>query len=148
MAAITAAVDRRRKMYPAPLPVDYPMKASEAIVAGALVNIDSNGYAVSATESASDLLCVGVALETKTASATNGADSISVDTDGIYLFTHGTDDAAITEIGDVMYVVDNNTVDDAAATNTADIPAGVIYLRKDADEVWIRVGGHTAHTML
>jgi len=93
MAAITAAVDRRRKMYPAPLPVDYPMKASEAIVAGALVNIDSNGYAVSATESASDLLCVGVALETKTASATNGADSISVDTDGIYLFTHGTGDA-------------------------------------------------------
>jgi len=145
VSAITAAVDRRHKSGDL-APLDFPMlNDAGTIPAGALVNIDSNGYAVNASDTSGHLACPGIALETKTitTSQADGDETIKVATAGDWIIAHYTGDIAITDIGAVMYVMNNNSVDDVSAASTGSIPVGPIVKWIDADTVVVRLMGLT-----
>jgi len=97
----------------------YPMASSVTILKGCLVNLSATHYAQHASDTASEM-CIGIAHETKTNTGADGADFIQV--------RHGADeDLVLTHaVGNVdltVYVLDNQTVGLAAATNN-DIPVG------------------------
>ncbi len=97
--------------------------AAVKIPKGALVNINSSGYATNATDAASETFA-GVAYETVDNSAGNAGDlSIRVQTTGTFVFVDGGGNGAQTDVGVEFNVVDNQTVTDAATSNN--LVAGV-----------------------
>jgi hypothetical protein len=90
--------------------LEYPVKASTRIYAGAMVAVDGTGYAVPAGNATGHKF-VGVALEQvdNTAGA-NGAVLIRVRTTGVYDF--GAISISQANVGADMYVVDDQTFDD------------------------------------
>jgi hypothetical protein len=98
-------------------PTAYPVKASTKIYAGAMVAIDTTGYAVPAADAAGQKV-MGVARNTadNSASAVNGAITVLVDSWKTFTFNATSITQAM--VGNVMYVVDDNTFDDAIGTNS------------------------------
>ena len=134
MTAISAIKDTRRQEG-----VILPFAVEEAtkILEGALVSVNAAGYAVNATDAANDRV-VGVA--TKTADNTSGADGdihVEVWTDGVHDFVSGFS-ATIANVGDKVYVVDNQTVD-LAATTTNDVLVGIVVGVESTSKVRVRL---------
>ena len=104
----------------------YPFQvaASTKIPEGALVSINAAGYAVNATDAANDVF-VGVADETiDNSSGAAGAKKIKIRRTGVFTVVFaGT--ATIADVNTLVYVVDNQTVNLAAAT-TNDVLVGRI----------------------
>ena len=104
----------------------YPFQvaASTTIPEGALVSINAAGYAVNATDAANDVF-VGVADETiDNSSGAAGAKKIKIRRTGVFTVVFaGT--ATIADVNTLVYVVDNQTVNLAAAT-TNDVLVGRI----------------------
>jgi len=140
MAALTANSDRASKG--AGRIIEYPVaKEVEEFYKGALIMADSSGYAiVGADASGGEFL--GIAVESvsiTTEDTTDGDTKIRLYTVGDFLFDHGTGDAAITSLGEIMCIATDNAVDDATAASTGAVECGEITQWKDADEVWIRI---------
>ena len=115
--------------------ISVPVAASETIYAGSLVNINSGGYAVSATDSASDKLAVyGVAVATIDNSSGSNGDKSVVLQEGIYQFAN--DGLSQSDVGDDCYVKDDQTV---AASTTNNIPAGKLMKYESASSVWVLI---------
>lgn len=113
----------------------YPVKASTKIYDGALVAVDSNGYALPAADT-SGLKVVGVADSTVDNSSGAAGDLwINVKVPIIARF----DASSITQamVGQVMYVVDDHTFDDAIGTNA--IKAGRLVEFISTTEGWLEV---------
>mgnify|MGYP000514625880 CR=1 FL=1 len=121
MTAITARKDVRRQEA---VILPFPIAATTKIVEGALVNVNAAGYAVNATDTTGER-CVGVASQEtdNTAGAAGDADAIVWTGGAIDVTTSFS--ATIANVGDKVYVVDNQTVDLAAVT-TNDVLVGVI----------------------
>ena len=133
MTATTTAREAKRKDGQL---IAYPMAAVK-IPKGALVNINSSGYATSATDAASETLA-GVAYETVDNSAGSAGDlSIRVETTGTFVFADGGGNGAQTDVGVEFHISDNQTVTDAATTNN--IVAGVAVESIDANTVRLRI---------
>jgi len=116
--------------------IAYPMAAVK-IPKGALVNINSAGYAVNATDTAGETFA-GVAYETVDNSSGNAGDkSIRVETTGTFVFFDGGGNGAQTDVGVQFKIVDNQTVTDAATTNN--LVAGVAVESISATKVRIRI---------
>jgi len=112
-----------------------PVAASETIYAGSMVNINSNGYAVSATDSATDKgKAFGVATETVDNSAGSNGDKSIVLQEGLYLFAN--DGMTQAKLGEDAYVKDDQTV---GATTTNSVAAGKLIQYVSASEVWILI---------
>lgn len=116
-----------------------PVKASSAIYGGALVVLDASGWAVKAS-TATGLTVRGVAVKAADNSAGANGD-VNVETErGVFRFANSASTDAITraEIGDVCYIVDDQTVakTDGSSARSA---AGTI-VDVDAQGVWVRVG--------
>lgn len=112
----------------------YPVAASK-IYAGSLVAINSAGYAVPASDTAS-LKVVGVALEQVDNSAGAAGDkSIKVEAPIVARFNATSITQAM--VGQVVYVVDDNTFDDALGTNG--IKAGRLVEFISTTEGWIEI---------
>lgn len=112
MAALTADKITRSKFTSNEM--SYPVKTNLKIWAGGMVGIDSAGFAVAAANAAA-LKVVGVAK--KSVDNTGGADGalrVNVE-EGLFLFAA----TAITQamVGQMMYVVDDQTFDDSLGTN-------------------------------
>jgi len=140
VAAITAAVNRDALGCGKDQFASYGMDASAGTIPkGAFVCVDSSGYAVNGVDTTAHAF-VGIAVETKTAGASDGLVEIKVDcTWGKWWkFGYNTGDAAITQVGHVMYLENNNAVDDATAA-TNDIRVGTMAKYISADEIWLRV---------
>jgi len=111
--------------------------AAVKIPKGALVNINSAGYAVNATDTAGETFA-GVAYETVDNSSGNAGDkSIRVETTGTFVFFDGGGNGAQTDVGVQFKIVDNQTVTDAATTNN--LVAGVAVESISATKVRIRI---------
>lgn len=119
----------------------YPVAASTTIYKGALVALDANGFAVNAADTAG-LQVVGVAAEkVDNAGGANGDKKIVIEAEREYLFAASSITQAM--VGDVMYVVDNDTVDDAAGP-TNDVAVGRLTEFISTTQGWVYIPGLTA----
>lgn len=118
MAALTASrntVSKELDVY------GYPVLTNTHIFKGAIVCVDDNGFAIPAADTA-NLRVVGVAEEeVDNNPGASGDRWVRVRTDRAFLFNASSITQAM--LGDVMYVVDDNTVDDAAGV-TNEVPVG------------------------
>lgn len=120
MSAITERKDVRRQ----PGEVLSYKLAAVKVIEGALVSVNSSGYATNATDAASDVF-VGVADETVDNSAGSAGDKeIKVRIGGV-IDVVSNFSAAQTNVTDQVYVLDNQTVD-LAANLTNDVLVGRI----------------------
>lgn len=116
-----------------------PVAASTRIYAGALVCINSAGFAVPGSVSTT-LKVRGVCQEQADNSAGIAGD-ISVETrKGVYNFKNSTstDLIARADIGADCYIVDDQTVAKTSGTSTRSIAGKVDDV--DSDGVWVRIG--------
>ena len=121
MTAITARKDTRRQEA---VILPFPVEEATKIVEGALVSVNAAGYAVNATDTASERV-VGVAsAEADNTSGADGAIDVTVWTGGAHTFVSGFS-ATIANVGDNVYAVDNQTVD-LVGTTTNNIQVGVV----------------------
>ena len=133
MTATTTAREARRKDGQI---IAYPMAAVK-IPKGALVNINTSGYATNSTDAASETFA-GVAYETVDNSAGNAGDlSIRVETTGTFVFVDGGGNGAQTDVGVEFKISDNQTITDASTTNN--IKAGIAVESISATSVRIRI---------
>ncbi len=133
MSATTTAREAKRKDGQL---IAYKMAAVK-IPKGALVNINSDGYATNATDAAGETFA-GVAYETADNSAGSAGDlSIRVQTVGTFVFVDGGGNGAQTDVGVQFKIVDNQTVTDAATSNN--LACGVAVESISATSVRIRI---------
>lgn len=141
VAAITTAVNRDSKGFlGSRMFASFGMDASAGTIPkGAFVVLDSTGYAVNGSDAGSQIF-VGIAVETKTASGSDGDVEIKVDcTPGVWWkFGHNTGDLDATTVGTVLYLENNNAVDDAAAA-TNDIRVGTLAAYVSAAVCWVKI---------
>ncbi len=111
----------------------YPILTGVKIYAGSIVVLDSSGWAKPGV-TATGLVCVGMALETKdNTSGASGDLSIKVRA-GTFQFVNG-DTITKAHIGDTVYITDDCTV---AKLGTSKSPAGYI-VDVDSLGVWVHV---------
>lgn len=116
--------------------ISYPM-AAVRIPKGALVSINTSGYATNASDAAGEKFA-GVAYETVDNSAGAPGDvSIRVETTGTFVFVDGGANGAQTDVGVEFNIVDNQTVTDASTTNN--LKAGVAVESISPTQVRIRI---------
>lgn len=124
---------------------EYPMVASDIIYKGALVSINSAGYALPAGDNSGDVGVVGIALE-QADNSSGSAGDISVKVlSGIVIKSLATAaDVGQTSVGVKATVSDDQTVDIAANT-TNDVTAGMItkYVSSSAVDLYIAPFGMT-----
>ncbi len=135
MAAL--ANDRRAPRYqtPAGPRVAYKMAASTTIYGGGLVMLDATGVAKPAAKAANTTV-VGVA-EDRAVSGASGDTFVTV-RNGVFRFGQlASDKAGLPEIGNKVYVEDDQTVRKTQDSNAA--AAGVLINVEDGD-AWVRVG--------
>lgn len=136
MAALTIARNREAKGYTKLR--DYPVAAAAKIFKGAIVCLNTAGLAVNAADTAS-FVVAGIAQETvDNTSGAAGDKRVVCQYDREFLFTA----ASITQamVGTQMFVVDNDTVDDAAGP-TNDVPVGKLTEFISATQGWVYVPG-------
>lgn len=139
MTATTAA---REAGYKEGLLVSYKVAASTKIPKGALVVINSSGYATNLTDAAG-VVFAGVAYETvDNSSGSNGDLEIRVQTSGTFEFVDS--GGAQADVGDIFFGSDNQTVTNAA-TNYL-VAVGVAVESVSATRVRIRIDGFTARS--
>jgi len=137
MAALSAD---RNTLYADPRIEAYPVATDTTIYKGSLVMINSSGYAIPGADTASCVF-VGVAQEqvVVASGADNGSKYVKVARLGCYRFAYG-GTAAITDVGTMAYLVDDQTVNVAGSTSN-DIPCGKItQVNTTANEVWLDIG--------
>lgn len=117
----------------------YPVAASEVIYKGGMVVINASGYLAMASDTSGVSRVVGVADEqVDNSSGSNGDKSARVVSGRAFKFAA----SSITQgmLGTTMYVVDDNTFDDAAGA-TNEIMAGVLVEFVSTTEGWIYIAG-------
>ena len=119
----------------------YPVAASVTCYAGGIAVLDSAGNCKPAV-TATGLIAVGRFLETVTNGAVAAAVSVRVEA-GIFQYANSSagDAIAKAQIGDVCYLVDDQTVAKTNGSNTRS-PAGLI-VDVDSAGVWVRMGYDT-----
>ncbi len=144
VSALSANSDRASKG--AGRILEFPVaKEVEEFYKGALIMADSSGYAIVGADSSGGEF-LGIAVESvsiTTEDAADGTTKIRLYTVGDFLFGHNTGDAAITSLGEIMCIENDNAVDDATAASTGAVECGEITQWKDADEVWLRIDNYS-----
>jgi len=116
--------------------ISYKM-SNVIIPKGALVNINTSGYATNASDATGETFA-GVAYETVDNSGGQAGDKeIRVLTTGSFVFVDGGANGAITDVGAGFNIVDNQTITDAATTYS--LKAGVCVESVDANTTRIRI---------
>ncbi|MCY4395893.1 MAG: hypothetical protein OXC10_12235 [Rhodospirillaceae bacterium] len=135
MAALSA--DRRtpRRTHPEGIVAGYKMKASTTIHAGSLVMLDDKGLAVPATKAASH---VPVGRAEHPAKSGAAGDTFVECRQGIFRWDNLAADAvAAAEVGDKVFVEDDQTIRKAA--NAAGVAVGKLVEIDDAG-AWVATG--------
>jgi len=123
--------------------IAYPVNATDQIWKGGLVNIDSTGHATAATDSATDLICVGVAEESVLGGAADGDEWVTV------LSGCAFELPAVGHlqnmVGTLMVVVSDNEIGDVGnATNDMAVGTLTRFVSTTKGEVFIPAGGFAA----
>lgn len=133
MAALTAD---RKTNYREGVEIEYPVAANAIIYAGSLVMANASGYAVPGADTSSCKF-LGVALEHVNATGkSNGELKVTVRRKGVFYFA--TSGIAITNVGDGVCLVDDQTVNLASVT-TNDVACGKIAEFVSATEVGVDI---------
>jgi len=140
MAALAA--DLELEMKGATKIRSFDVTADDCIYKGALVCIDTDGFAVPAADTASYEF-VGIAVEQ--ADNTGGSDGdieVKVYTEGCFKLT-GNNTLAQTHVGHIVTVADDQTVTDAVATN--DVNVGMLVKFISATSGWVEINHGFVH---
>lgn len=130
MSALSAKRDVRRQ--PGEV-LSFPVEESTKIYEGALVSVNAAGYLVNATDAANDLF-IGVADETAdNSSGADGAIECKVRIGGV-IDVASAATLSIANVGDPVYVADNQTID-LAANLTNDVLVGRVVNFVSANKV-------------
>lgn len=122
----------------------YPVKGSTTIYKGTLVGVDADGYLVSLAHGTSGSIFVGVAYEKVDNSAGSSGDlSCRVHRDGEYEFVYNGGDATQANVGDQVYALDNQTVDEDPATVTNQYRVGEVVEYVSTTKLRIDISGYT-----
>ena len=116
----------------------YPVKTNVKIYSGAIVGVDSAGFAIPAANAAS-VKVVGVAkAQADNTGGADGAIYVNVE-EGLFQFPASSITQAM--VGQNMYVVDDNTVDDVVGT--AGVKAGRLleFNSTGLGWIWIQPAG-------
>ncbi len=135
MAALSADRDTPRKYLERR--VVLPMAASTKIYAGAIVSVNSSGYAIPAADTASTRVIGRACSQVDNSSGSNGDLKIEVDK-GVFGLINGTTPVTIASLGTSVYVQDDNAVTTVGAA-TNDIVMGTLD-EIDADGIcWVAI---------
>jgi hypothetical protein len=116
----------------------YLVAASTTLYKGGLVAINAAGYAVPAADT-SGLIVVGVAQQKyDNSSGANGAIRCQVESDALFLM--GATSIAQAAVPEVMYVADDQTVDETDPGNS--VIAGKLTEVVSATSGWVYIPGH------
>lgn len=135
---MTAFTGKKDVRYQQGTVLSFP-QAAVNILEGALVSVNAAGYLTNASDTANDLF-IGVAEHGSDNSAGNAGDlEVRVRLGGVVNAVVGST-ITIANVGDLVYAVDNQTVDLAAVT-TNDIPVGRIiqFVGANAARVILKV---------
>tara|TARA_R110000868_G_scaffold268096_4_gene527341 strand:- start:277 stop:690 length:414 start_codon:yes stop_codon:yes gene_type:complete len=135
MAALTKDRNTHHKFKQRKIYLD--VAATTTIYNGSLVAVNAAGYAVPASD-ASGLIVQGRAEEQVVNSGSAGDKSIEVSTGVFKLATSGGSAAVQADVGDNVFVLDDQTVVKTGGT-TNTIVAGVMEELADDGDVWVRV---------
>ena len=133
MTALAAAASRTRR--DGGQQASYPVLAATQIWKGGLVAVDTAGYARPATDTAGYTV-VGVAAESVLGGTASGDKWILLECGREFLFPATSITQAM--VGDPMYVVDDNEVDDAAGAAN-DVFAGILTQYVSNTSGWVFV---------
>lgn len=140
MAALT--VDRDTLIIAKPTLKGYPVLNDTTIYKGSLVCLDSTGYAIPAADTSGLSGVIGIADEQVASPSTDsdGDKKIRIRSGEIYDFVATSITQAM--LGTVMYVVDDQTFDDAAGA-TNEIAAGILveYISATRGKIFVPTGG-------
>ena len=116
----------------------FPVAANVTCYAGGIAVLDSAGNCKPAV-TATGLIAVGCFIETVANGATAAAVNVNVER-GIFRYANSADSDAITkaEVGDVCYLVDDQTVAKTHGSSTRS-PAGLV-VEVDSGGVWVQIG--------
>lgn len=129
MTALSADVNRKRKDGDL---VALTVYNGSTIYKGAAVCVRADGYLIPGADTAG-LIFTGVAYEKVVG---DGTKKCRVEQKGLFLFNIAA--ATIANIGDPVFLADDNTVD-LAAPLTNDIYCGVIAAVESSTQVWVNI---------
>lgn len=118
--------------------LSLPVATNAVIYAGALVCINSSGFATPGA-TATTLKVAGVAQQqVNNTGGANGAVRIEVDRSGAHLFANSSagDLIALTDLGAACYIVDDQTVAKTNGSSSRSLAGTVVDV--DASGVWVR----------
>jgi len=117
--------------------IELPVYTGVHIYAGGFVCVNTgHGYAIPGADAAGNI-CMGIAeSEADNTNGASGAIVVRVRRTGVYLMAASS--IAITSVGVVMYVVDDQTFDETQAGNS--VKAGVLVTYVSATSGWIDIG--------
>jgi hypothetical protein len=119
----------------------YPIGEAAVAYAGAIAVLNSTGYAVPGS-TATGLHALGrFAAYLDNTDGADGAETVEVES-GVFRYENSadTDEITLAEVGQVCYIVDDQTVAKTSGSSTRS-PAGIIDDVDDAG-VWVRMGEH------
>lgn len=117
----------------------FPVATGVTIYKNGIVGINAGGFAVPGADTAG-LQVAGIAYEQVVNSGADGAKKIRVEVEAEWLFAASSITQAM--LGDLMVIVDDNTVDDAAGP-TNDVPVGRLTEFISTTLGWVYVPGMT-----
>lgn len=143
MTALAAAFAREFKDLDGSIVTEYPVKASAVIYQGGLVMLHTGGYAIPAADTA-NCKVVGWADESVTGTASDGGATVRVRSGCAAKMASSS--TAITDMdAPLMYVVDDNTVDETSPANS--VKAGVMVMPYiSTTKVWLHIPRYGVHT--
>jgi len=116
--------------------IDVLVKSSAVIYKGALVVDKGTGYAEPGADGASYIF-LGVAVESVTGGATDGAKSVRVNKTGVFQYTKAT--AVQTDLTVAMFIHDDQTVGTSATNSVA---CGYCVGIVDGSHIKLRIDGY------
>jgi hypothetical protein len=132
---MAACTSDRNTPYREGIELDFPVKGGVRIFAGSMVAVDATGYAVPAGNTAGHRF-VGVAMEqVNNTTGADGAALVRVRTSGLFEF--GAASISQANVGAVMYVVDDQTFDDANPGQG--VTCGRLLKFVSATKGWIKI---------
>jgi hypothetical protein len=133
---MTALSEDRATSYREGIEIDIPVKATTKIYAGSMVCVGgADGYAIPAADASGNIF-MGVAMEqADNSSGANGAISVRVRRTGAFEFAASSITQAM--VGDLMYVVDDQTFDETDPGNS--VVCGRLVKYVSATKGWIDI---------
>lgn len=134
---MTALTKDRGTTYREGIEIEIPVYTNVVIYAGSLVCVGgAHGYAIPAADASGNIL-VGVAMEqADNTGGASGAINVRVRRTGVFEFAA----SSITQahVGDIMYVVDDQTIDETSPGNS--VVAGRLVKYVSATKGWVDIG--------